>query len=1293
MIKIFILIFSFLLLNDVNAQTSTEKALDENIINAETYYWLGLSDKGDPKAFKKGLEYLENAHEVLQALQNDTILKEYKYRIELLKTDLKEQLQIAENTFIGNYPLAKFLSYPIFLKGDAFGSYEIAEPHGEVAASRAADKLGKLVDKSLYGEMQLHSFVLSKDNYYPDLESKARVILKRYNRLKVYEQQYLGKFLSNHEINDLYNKSISDTILKKIFEKLSSEVFVITVISKYNEINNIHFYKIVSNIYEKNAGQPTQSIVIYELIRDKRDVLKYYLIILLLIMTIALTAYIVKAKILTGRYPTIENIFLGPFLAFLIGLFTPIIILPVLSAYKPPFEDYIGYTFWWIPLVFIVIILLPMILLRISYSRIAFIKKKSGYLNKQSIIYLCSSLGSASYIIFGQLLYHGENGILFLLGTVMFFGSVGFVNGKYFDTATKVPGWIIISINLLIPVAGAILASSSIFFLIILLIITSFLILPVIRVKKEIKGNEIINYNEDIERPGNIDELIKYTEFTPYQKNANFEQIMLSFNDFLNKKSSVVCLYGNSGVGKTSTAKEIILSLQNQFVVQNKHPLVLTSRCQENSTSQTPFYPIRDLLTEHFNLSPYCDNEEKLNEIDKMLGGLFDNFIPFSSILFPESENEHFSANTKVELFQSILKMLKRMSDQQPVIFYIDDIQWVDQATLELLESLHQSFSIDPEFEILFLYTSQVNENVLKIFDKSQLLELKPLSFQERYKLLTNIFSFDNKTAGIILKWMGEDIRSENNLFWLLKIIEQLARNGHFNLQSGKFVLEEKIIKSDNLPIPEDYKKTIKEELYRIKEHKKIISVAAIIGIEFNINILADSLSIERLECLEILHDLESETSIIYDVVEKDNIFSFSSSFVLHIIKEELELFEAGPINGNIKQIVREYHARVAAALSKNHKETNIYQIANHYYVAGQEYANLSVEYCLKAASFCCNVFQYDESRKFLEMATECSFYIDNKDKFEIDKLVIECSISHLEGGDIRITAEKCKKYLNDLNSLNTEILLIFARTFYDSRQFDACEFIAQHILKTCDNILFIAEAYLYLGLSYPMNNNQLRINTIEKGLSLLNNEIINSNDSQFLLGKIYNTLGEEYLKMAMNEPELKDKAYNYFLMSLEIKKSINDTPGIAKVYGGLGRIELFIKPVNLDNAINYFDNDLKISIDIGDLNGQVQMYSLIGECLIQKGKLNDAKLSYEESLKLAQRIRDKFFAYLGLLNIYDKVSDNTELQDIINEFIRFIQNEKIDLNLLEKLKDFINNSNRFSELKDLFGNILVLNN
>jgi tetratricopeptide (TPR) repeat protein len=1236
-----LLIFLFLAL--VHFQSPALDKAQAFLGHAETYYWLGIQDYGDPGAFNKALQYLQLAEQELKNSSlpaNDPESDLIKKQIDALRQDVNEQYKIAHDTYVGRFPLVKFMGQSIFMQSNAHGSYELFEDPGEVAAGNAAEKLGQLFYQHFFGDLQMPVMVFSHQNLHPDMESKIRVILKTSSRIKVYQTQYLNKFLSDDELSALQQLSLTEELIDKVCNRLKVENFALINIHKQDQVDHVHFFSFTTHIYGKGTPAPIQTTTLYELIRDKRQMRWYFIIAFIAFLIFSVLLYTLQYRHYNDELPKPGKLLAGPVMAYLVGFLSTIIAVGLFSNVMPGFHDYYGYTFWWVPAAFIIIIYAPIIAIKAYILKLSFYQEINESTTRLGPLFASSALGAAAYISLGLFLYHGVAGIKHVLIAAIALGTVGFVTGKTFGSLKPLPFRFALAGALFLPLAGAGIAAYSPWMLAIPFFGSAAILIPTrIKGKKMRAEGSMKSFKKSSAKLG-LSDLLRLTENPPYRQPGGFNKIYNVLEPFLDGKTVLLCLAGNEGCGKTATAHNLLHKLEKQLDDKNQSHLLLYVQCQETQT--TPYYPIQQALIEFINIGGHQSDEAELSEIEDMLDGLLGNFVPFAGLITMGKKEKKPSFNTQSELFISIYKTLTDLARKQSIIFFVDDLQWADKASLDLLRFLHEKFMERHCHQILFLYTSRPGENMDRLLTTHEIKTITPLTYKERMDLLTIDLGIERESAGFILQWTGNQDHGKGGLFWMYKILEQLARNDHLHESVQGLRLNDAILRSQTLPVPEDYIQTIRKEIEQLQDYKKYLAMAACMGLEFEVTILASALGVERLVCLEALQEIENKTSLVIDRPDKDDIFAFTSSFALESLRKELELSHEGP-KGSVKQIVREYHARLAAMLEMYKPSGNTLRIARHYYAAGKIYAEKALSFLIPAASKCTDLFRFDEAQKFLDMAREEFAFIEESQRFDLDILLVECRISALEGTGYAEVAKKCNHYLDKNPEISVRCLLVFAQVQYYAQDFKRTGELCKMAIEKTDDPLVLAEAYHLLGLSIDFKQKAAeRMEILQKAMDYVTSVEEQSADVLRTLSAIHNSLGEEYSKNAYDDISLKEKARNHFQSSIELKlrKDINDKPGLARSYGGLGRLEMTIPPQNIEKALEYFREDLRMAQETGDKMGSIIMYSSIGNCYLLLNDNEKARTAYEKSLALSERPSDKVFALVGLLKVYDKSPD-----------------------------------------------------
>jgi predicted ATPase len=196
---------------------------------------------------------------------------------------------------------------------------------------------------------------------------------------------------------------------------------------------------------------------------------------------------------------------------------------------------------------------------------------------------------------------------------------------------------------------------------------------------------------------------------------------------------TTVLIAGEAGVGKTR--------LVEQFAAQvDDHAQLLLGRCLQLSGGGLPYGAIIDALRD-LTRSPGPVGPE----------GLIDPASDDLRRLLPDAaltrSTEPISDFAQSRLFESILRFLDRLVQEQPVVLIIEDVHWADRSTLDLLMFLvrmvrHERLLVMVTYRSDELHPQHALQLTLAELDRSQhleRLELPPFDREDLSLLLGGI--------------------------------------------------------------------------------------------------------------------------------------------------------------------------------------------------------------------------------------------------------------------------------------------------------------------------------------------------------------------------------------------------------------------------------------------------------------------------------------------------------------------------------------------------------------------------
>ena len=424
-----------------------------------------------------------------------------------------------------------------------------------------------------------------------------------------------------------------------------------------------------------------------------------------------------------------------------------------------------------------------------------------------------------------------------------------------------------------------------------------------------------------------------------------------ALDDAINNKSSIVALHGEAGVGKTRLVRELAT------YAQSKNATVLTGRGSEERlpyapwvettreyTSQVPGELLRRMLGTHIS-----DFARIVPDIAAKVGT-----VPPSKSLGEQQD--------RIRLFESITHFLISISKEKPLLLLFDDLQWADQASLDLLEYFVRSTG---NLRVLVACTYRSEEagpdtalqKTLAKLNRDRLLEslpIKSLRQEDTVKLIDRIFGerqVSTEFTDLIYRTTG------GNPFFIEEVLRSLVEDATiFRTEKG---WDRKPIQE--IIVPESVKSTLRSRLSKLELDTLAILVwAAVIGPEFDFEIL---LEVSQTTEDQLFPRLEAVISqgLVVEVPHEKSTFRFSDNRIRELLLDDLI------------QIKRaRYHLKIAEAMEKLYSkklDRHAEAIANHFSEGGD--ITRCIKYSVIAGDLNKSIYAYPTAIKDYKRAVE----------------------------------------------------------------------------------------------------------------------------------------------------------------------------------------------------------------------------------------------------------------------------------------------------------------------------------
>jgi len=432
-------------------------------------------------------------------------------------------------------------------------------------------------------------------------------------------------------------------------------------------------------------------------------------------------------------------------------------------------------------------------------------------------------------------------------------------------------------------------------------------------------------------------------------------QLMLHLHSALTGKGTTVFICGEAGVGKTRLVNEFLK------LAKKRGTRIFSGWCL--SEANIPYFPFREAFDTY--VSTISDEKSKSTvtknlEITGWLSGRepTQEFKPRGLFSTPEIQRDR--------TFEAAARVLLQLSDQEPLILFLDDLHWADSLSLALLHYLSrkcrnsQLLIIGTYRPEELVHTKEETPHPLKetifsmsredLLTKMELNRLKPNDFPE---LLRSMFrsSLNEEFEEKLFE------ETEGNPLFAIEILNMLVDEGYLSEKDGRWILTAPVGK---IGIPSKVHEVVIRRIERLgREERKLLDLAAVCGDSFTPDTLSGALTLNLADVLHGLVELEHRHRLIRSM---DSTFEFTH----HTIREV--------IYGNMpSELRRVYHLKISRCLeqvlTKEISDGYMANMALHSIGGGDP--EKAFEYLLKLGEKAVNIHADAQAIDYLNKALE----------------------------------------------------------------------------------------------------------------------------------------------------------------------------------------------------------------------------------------------------------------------------------------------------------------------------------
>lgn len=574
-------------------------------------------------------------------------------------------------------------------------------------------------------------------------------------------------------------------------------------------------------------------------------------------------------------------------------------------------------------------------------------------------------------------------------------------------------------------------------------------------------------------------------------------------------------------------------------------------------------------------------------------------------------------------MYETVSRMIINISKRKPLVMFLDDLNWADTATLHLLHYLARNFSEHPIF-IVGAYRQEDLD-----YTKGQIHPLQELISRLGAE---NLFSSieldcltDIDTIRIVSDLLGvKDVPkefadliyndTEGNPFFIKEVLKTLIDDGAVVIEDESLKLN---ISPDEIIIPTSIKEMINFRKQRLDdEHVDVIEYAAVIGFEFNLELLKNVMDVPETKLINILTKL-TERKFITDIEDgKGLTWQFTHNKTHEVIYNE--------INENKKKLI---HLRVAKYLedvSIENIDEVVYNLAYHFYY-GVAY-DRALSYAIEGGEKAMRSYATKRALDLYNIGLNSLRLLDEKlastPHYKEKKIEVLSQLATLNKttGDW----DKALNYYEQVLPISDEIkedqvksntLLDIGWLYLQRNYCTEAEKYFKRSLEIAEKIKdhnIIAEVYQGLGSVYELDgdyNKAIENFSVSRKFADTNEDIVN-------LARVHNAFGRIYNIQGNFQKAVKHKERSIFIF-----EQLNDLPELAKAYNSLGLT--YYDMGEIDKNLEFNEKCIELADKISDI--RIKGFGLTNAvgALVKSDQLDKALSYTKEALEIFQKLEE----------------------------------------------------------------------
>jgi tetratricopeptide (TPR) repeat protein len=423
------------------------------------------------------------------------------------------------------------------------------------------------------------------------------------------------------------------------------------------------------------------------------------------------------------------------------------------------------------------------------------------------------------------------------------------------------------------------------------------------------------------------------------------------FDAILRGEGSLVFLAGEAGIGKSRLAHQL------EVYAGMRGAQFYMGRARHHKES-IPYQPWIDVLQGALRITSQAaiaklveDSAQDLVKLVPELEETLDEVTEAPSLPPPQQRDRMYSAVTG---------FMVNLSNNAPLVLFLDDLQWVDETSLQLLNFVAQQIRSERIFIIGAYREDEMDSQSLIArmvaeLDRervTEILHLKRLNPNQTSEKIRKTFGGQElpKLEALVFE------KTEGNPFFIEELLRSLLESEYVELVEGAWQVKD----LSQVKVPSGIRAIVQDRSARLSElSRDVLTLAAVIGREFNFATLQAVVEMDEESLVELIDEALQAQILVERRIPNEEVYVFADAPVKDVLYEEIS-----PVRRH------RHHLKIGKAIEQVYadKLTDRAEALAHHFLEGNE-ASKAAEYSVLAGDKAAGVFAWQEAKKHYDTA------------------------------------------------------------------------------------------------------------------------------------------------------------------------------------------------------------------------------------------------------------------------------------------------------------------------------------